>query len=84
ERERKWSDIKSINFENDQLTLLFSPLGHTSFALNGFSQKDLQDLCVSLKTNAPEAEYRFDEDARKRGIAGIKVKASKDGFTAAW
>jgi serine/threonine protein kinase len=84
ERTRKWSEISSINFENDRLTLRFSPLGHARFELNGFSQKDLQDLCISLKTNVPDVDYRFDEEAKNRGIAGIKVKASKDGFTAAW
>jgi len=84
ERKRNWSDISSINFENDRLTLRFAPLGHACFELGGFAQKDLQDLCISLKTNVPDADYRFDEQAKKRGIAGIKVKASKDGFTAAW
>ncbi|MDR3612796.1 MAG: serine/threonine-protein kinase [Candidatus Obscuribacterales bacterium] len=84
ERKRKWDEISSINFENDRLTLRFAPLGHACFELAGFSQKDLQDLCNSLKTNVPDADYRFDEQAKRRGIAGIKVKASKDGFTTAW
>ena len=84
DRTRKWSDLTAVDFSNRRITIKFDSLGNVSFDQDGFSQEDLRNLCVALRTNAEKISYKFDEEAHRLGIAGIKVKDSKDGFTAVW
>lgn len=83
-RKRKWSDLNSIEFKNNDLMVRFKSPGQAKFKLGGLKNVDLKDLVMVVRSNAPETTCLFDHKAIEMGIPGIQANPGNESFTAIW
>ena len=80
---RNWKELRSVEFRQDNIRLIFDTIGDVTFNQRGFNANELKDFCIAIKANAPEATFSFDNKAIEEGIGGMKATKA-GGFTATW
>lgn len=82
-RKRDWSDLRVIEFKNEQLTLRFRH-GEARFKLAGLKTSNLRDLVMAVRSNNPDANCVFDRKALEMGIPGVQHNPNDESFTTIW